>query len=175
MTASCSLSDYIVCSEATTLHTPFITLGISPEGCAEFTFPLRLAPGGPEAMLLDGTKVTAEEALRLGLVQEVVAGDAGAVLERGLAAARTFVSEGQLGRWELVPGFREEIKRLGGVAAFVAKLQQVNDAESVRLGQSIMSYKFFATQQEFAEKKGNTGMAWAFWIAKIFQPLVSKL
>lgn len=181
VTAACSLGDYVVCSSRSTWHTPFVELGITPEGCAEYTWPLRLAPGGADDLLVQGRKMTAAEAKAVGLVDEVV--DVASedhkvahqlLLDRGLAVARKLVREGSQ-RWEIVPGFRKEIHELGSVQNFVAKLRQVNRSESKRLGRAILQKPFFKAQQKFAEKRGNAGMAWTFWTLGLLQPVLSKL
>ena len=171
VTSAC-LADYIVCSSHSSWHTPFRALGITAEGCSEYTFPLKLAPGGAEAMLVEGRKVSAQEALELGLVDEVVDSPE-EVFDAAQATARRFIANNQT-RWETIKGFLPEIERLG-VRAFVANLREINRTESERLSWALIGQPFFEAQMKFAEKNGNSKMAWAFWLMKTLQPILSRL
>merc|ERR1711911_188732 len=65
------LMDAVYCTEKTWLHTPFTRLGLCPEGCSSFTFPRIMGLVKSNEMLLFSKKVTADEALKAGLVTEV--------------------------------------------------------------------------------------------------------
>lgn len=67
-----ALFDLVIASDKATFHTPFTTLGQSPEGCSSFTFPALMGPSKASEMLLFGKKLTAEEALERNLVSQVV-------------------------------------------------------------------------------------------------------
>lgn len=177
VTVSCSLSDYIITSKNSTWHTPFVQLGVTPEGCAEYTFPLRLSPGAADTMLLKGEKVDAYTALEMKLVNEIV-DTPNMVLPRAIEVVRTLLA-GNIKRWETVPAFVREMESLGGGqsgrAAFVDVLKSINLKESKRLGRSILSKKFFMSQQKAAEKRGKTKAAWIFWLLGKVQPVLSRL
>ncbi|XP_054447881.1 enoyl-CoA delta isomerase 2 isoform X2 [Pteronotus mesoamericanus] len=65
------LFDAVYASDRATFHTPFTQLGLSPEGCASYTFPKIMGPIKAKEMLLFGKKLTAREACAQGLVTEV--------------------------------------------------------------------------------------------------------
>ncbi|KAK8753661.1 hypothetical protein OTU49_001003 [Cherax quadricarinatus] len=52
--------------------TPFSALNITAEGCSSYTFPRLMGPGKAAEILMFNKKVTAREALKLGLVTEVI-------------------------------------------------------------------------------------------------------
>ncbi|XP_006099398.1 enoyl-CoA delta isomerase 2, mitochondrial isoform X1 [Myotis lucifugus] len=65
------LFDAVYASDRATFHTPFSHLGLSPEGCASYTFPKIMGPAKATEMLIFGKKLTAGEACAQGLVTEV--------------------------------------------------------------------------------------------------------
>lgn len=65
------LFDIVYASDKATFHTPFSTLGQSPEGCSTYTFPKIMGYGKANEFLLLNKKLTAAEAERCGLVTEV--------------------------------------------------------------------------------------------------------
>ncbi|XP_054577502.1 enoyl-CoA delta isomerase 2 isoform X2 [Eptesicus fuscus] len=65
------LFDAVYASDRATFHTPFSYLGLSPEGCASYTFPKIMGPAKATEMLIFGKKLTAREACAQGLVTEV--------------------------------------------------------------------------------------------------------
>jgi len=65
------LMDAVYCTEKTWLHTPFTRLGLCPEGCSSYTFPRIMGPIKSNEMLLFSKRITADEALKAGLVTEV--------------------------------------------------------------------------------------------------------
>ncbi|XP_037085806.1 enoyl-CoA delta isomerase 2-like [Pollicipes pollicipes] len=68
--------DAVYATDRATFHTPFSSLGQSPEGCSSYTFPQIMGPGKAAEMLLFNKKLTAHEAERVGLVTEVLPADA---------------------------------------------------------------------------------------------------
>ncbi|KAF7257359.1 hypothetical protein EG68_04749 [Paragonimus skrjabini miyazakii] len=66
------LYDYVLAAETATFHTPFVTLGQTPEGCSSATFPKIMGPLRANEMLLFNRRLTAREAYNLGLVTRVV-------------------------------------------------------------------------------------------------------
>ncbi|XP_061447072.1 enoyl-CoA delta isomerase 2 isoform X2 [Rhineura floridana] len=65
------LFDIIYATNRATFHTPFISLGQSPEGCSSYTFPKIMGVSKATEMLLFNKKLTAAEACSQGLVTEV--------------------------------------------------------------------------------------------------------
>jgi len=65
------LFDLVYASDSAWFHTPFSTLGQSPEGVSSFTFPNLMGLGKATEFLLFNKKITAQEAHKLGLVTEV--------------------------------------------------------------------------------------------------------
>ncbi|XP_049620855.1 LOW QUALITY PROTEIN: enoyl-CoA delta isomerase 2 [Suncus etruscus] len=65
------LFDVVYASDKATFHTPFSSLGQSPEGCSSYMFPKIMGPAKAAEMLIFGKKLTAREALAQGLVTEV--------------------------------------------------------------------------------------------------------
>lgn len=67
-----TLTDLVYASEKATFHTPFMSLGQSPEGCSSYTFPKIMGYAKANEVLLGGRKLTAHEANDRGLVTDVI-------------------------------------------------------------------------------------------------------
>uniref|UniRef100_A0A915AIG6 ACB domain-containing protein n=2 Tax=Parascaris univalens TaxID=6257 RepID=A0A915AIG6_PARUN len=67
-----ALFDLVLASDKATFHTPFTTLGQSPEGCSTYTFPMLMGHLKAAEVLLFGRKLTALEALERNLVNQVI-------------------------------------------------------------------------------------------------------
>nr|XP_033790346.1 enoyl-CoA delta isomerase 2, mitochondrial-like [Geotrypetes seraphini] len=65
------LFDTIYATDRATFQTPFVQLGLLPEGCSSYTFPIIMGPNKAKEMLLFNKKLTAVEACKWGLVTEV--------------------------------------------------------------------------------------------------------
>ncbi|GAU90082.1 hypothetical protein RvY_02554-1 [Ramazzottius varieornatus] len=65
------LYDVVYASDAAYFHTPFTSLGLTPEGCSSYTFKKIMGPIKANEMLLLGKKLQAAEALQAGFVTEV--------------------------------------------------------------------------------------------------------
>ncbi|MCL4132150.1 UNVERIFIED_CONTAM: hypothetical protein GTU68_064539 [Idotea baltica] len=63
-----ALYDGVYCTDKATFHTPFSSLGQSPEGCSSITFPRFMGYANAAQLLMFNKKITAEEALRLGVI-----------------------------------------------------------------------------------------------------------
>ncbi|XP_071484811.1 enoyl-CoA delta isomerase 2-like [Diadema antillarum] len=66
------LADVVYASDRATFHTPFASLGQSPEGCSSYTFPKIMGTAKANEFLLFGKKLTAAEACERGLITEVI-------------------------------------------------------------------------------------------------------
>lgn len=65
------LCDIVYASHTATFHTPFTSLGQSPEACSSVTFPAIFGQSRANEMLLFGRKISAAESKEWGLVSEV--------------------------------------------------------------------------------------------------------
>lgn len=65
------LCDRVFISKNAYLWTPFANLGLSPEGCASYTFPKLMGSDVANDMLYKNRKISAQEALQYGLVHEI--------------------------------------------------------------------------------------------------------
>ncbi|RLN38301.1 hypothetical protein BBO99_00004412 [Phytophthora kernoviae] len=66
-----ALCDLVYLKETATLHTPFTSLGQSPEACSSLLFPRIMGSARANAMLLLGEKLSAKDAVDTGLATEV--------------------------------------------------------------------------------------------------------
>ena len=62
-------------SNAATFHAPFTKLGLIPEACSSYTFPLIMGELKAKEVLLFNQKLSAFEAYERGLVNEVIPSD----------------------------------------------------------------------------------------------------
>ena len=80
--------DRLVAAEGAKLSVRFVKLGLVPELASSTFLPLRCGWGAATDLMLSGRTVLADEALALGLVDEVVAPDE--VLDVAIARARSY-------------------------------------------------------------------------------------
>lgn len=88
-------SDVRLCADDASFAQLEIARGIFPFGGATFRAPAQLGWGNAMRFLLTGEPFGAQEALRIGLVQEVVAADA--LLDRAIAIATAIAAQAPLG------------------------------------------------------------------------------
>lgn len=81
--------DYRIASDRAKMGSPEVTLGGGTIGGGVFRMTRLIGPSLTKKMYLGGMTITAQEALRIGLVDEVVPVDE--ALDRALALAKTFV------------------------------------------------------------------------------------
>jgi enoyl-CoA hydratase/carnithine racemase len=84
--------DYRIAAERARLGSPEVTLGGGSIGGGVFRMPRLIGPSMAKKMLLGGMPVSAREALRIGLVDEVAEGDG--TVARALELARSFTAYG---------------------------------------------------------------------------------
>ncbi|KAK6030413.1 enoyl-CoA hydratase/isomerase family protein [Ostertagia ostertagi] len=65
------LFDYVLATDKSTFHTPFSTLGQSPEGASSYTFPILMGQLRASEFLILNKKFSAHQALEAGLVNEI--------------------------------------------------------------------------------------------------------
>ena len=80
--------DRIVVADGAKLSIRFVKLGLVPELASSMFLPLRCGWGAASDLMLSGRTVLADEALALGVVDEVVAPDD--VLDAAIARARSY-------------------------------------------------------------------------------------
>lgn len=68
-------TDYIIADKTSKLAMNFIGIGLIPDGGAHFFLEKRLGEVKAKQLIWDGKKLTAEDAFKLGLVQEVAEGE----------------------------------------------------------------------------------------------------
>ena len=156
---SAALCDGILASEKASFLTPFKRLSVPAEGCSSVHFERMMGPEAAERMLVRGEKISAVEALNIGLVLEVVKHTE--LLTRAQHLAETWISQG---RRRTIPGDQD-----------VSEYKKVNRRESVQVADSFLSYNFLDNQVTFLRSKGKEKEARVFWILKTLRPFWSKL
>ncbi|XP_058059097.1 enoyl-CoA delta isomerase 2 [Anopheles bellator] len=66
------LCDVVYMVDTAYFYTPFTNLGLCAEGCSSYTFPLLMGRSKASEMLLLNHRMTAQEALRFGVVADVI-------------------------------------------------------------------------------------------------------
>uniref|UniRef100_A0A0K0DIE5 ACB domain-containing protein n=1 Tax=Angiostrongylus cantonensis TaxID=6313 RepID=A0A0K0DIE5_ANGCA len=69
------LFEYVLATDKCTFHTPFSTLGQSPEGASSYTFPILMGQLKAAEFLILNKRLSAQEAFDRGLVNEVIPHD----------------------------------------------------------------------------------------------------
>nr|CAD2124120.1 unnamed protein product [Meloidogyne enterolobii] len=67
-----ALFDLVIASDKASFHSPFSSLGQSPEGCSSYTFPMLMGATKACEMLLFDKKLTAAEAYERNLVTSII-------------------------------------------------------------------------------------------------------
>uniref|UniRef100_A0A914WGQ5 Uncharacterized protein n=1 Tax=Plectus sambesii TaxID=2011161 RepID=A0A914WGQ5_9BILA len=67
-----ALFDQVLASDNATFFIPFAQLGITPEACSSYTFPLLMGHQRAASMLLFAEKFSVQQALAVGLVNRVI-------------------------------------------------------------------------------------------------------
>ncbi|KAJ8272860.1 hypothetical protein GJAV_G00094280 [Gymnothorax javanicus] len=136
------LVDMVYATERATFHTPFTKLGLCPEGCSSYLFPIIMGPAKANEMLLFGKKLSAMEAHQLGLVTEVFTDSAfqAEVWKRLTAYA-------QLPKNSLA--LSKQLMR----RAEKEKLHAINDRESELVNERLLSEEFLKAVTDFFQAK----------------------
>ncbi len=111
-----------------------IKRGIYPVGGATLRFPREVGWGNAMRYLLTGDEFSADEALRMGLVQEVV--PAGTQLDRALALAEVVAAQAPLGVYATLASSRAAIPadEHAAAARLMPDLQPIMKSEDVQEG-----------------------------------------
>jgi len=157
---SATLCDGIIASDKATFWTPFVALGVPPEGCSSVQLARLMGPENAARMLgKEGWKPTAEEALDAGLIQWIAAHDS--LLQEAQRIAREWVTSGAQRSYRGGSG-RDELKA-------------VNARESVELADAFLSAPFIRGQLRFLWRKKKWGPATMFLAMLVTRPLWSLL
>jgi len=156
---SASLTDGILASPTATFYTPFKALGIVPEGCSSFYFPKLMGEANAKRFLEDGEKVTAADALEVGLVVAVVDD------EELPSAAEQYARD-----W-LAQGKGRSIASNG----LVERLKEVNARESAALADAICDYPFLDAMIKFYLAKKKWRALAVFGVLRLTRPVWAKL
>ena len=147
------LTDRVLANEAATFSLPFAKLGVPPEGCSSVTWPERMGQTNAQRMLGPENWIpTANEAFEAGLIDEVVPGDANALVARAVEVVRERIAAGGKRRFD---------------AAEHARLSKVNAQESATLANAFVSAKFLSAMEAFNVKRKKSQLATFFWLAKV--------
>ena len=124
--------DICVAAESTRFAQIEIRRGIFPFGGATFRWPQRCGWGNAMRWLLTGDELDAAEALRIGLVQEVV--PAGAELERAIAIATTVAAQAPLAVQETIASARRSLVEEASARALLPELMRLMQSDDAREG-----------------------------------------
>lgn len=156
---SATLCDAIIASEEATFSTPFARLGVTPEGCSSVHLPRLIGDEAAQRMLgEEGWQPDAEEALEVGLVDEVVAHDD--LLDRAQEIAEEWVEEGK--------------ERSFGAGSKREELKEVNARESQQLADAFLDVPFLMGQYEFLWSREKYGPALIFLALRLTRPVWSQ-
>ena len=149
--------DAVLASEAASFSLPFAKLGVPPEGCSSVTWPERLGDEAAQRMLGPENWIpSGSEALKCGLVDELVPGDAAALVARAQAVVRERIAQGGARRFD---------------DAENARLNKVNAEESATLANAFVSPPFLNAMYDFNVKRNKSDLRRVFWLAKTTLPL----
>ena len=151
------LMDRLLCNESASFSLPFAKLGVPPEGCSSVTWAEKLGATNAERMLGPENWIpSGKEAFDAGLVDELVPGDADALVARAVEVCRERIAAGGGRRFD---------------AAELERLLKVNADESAQLANDFVSPKFLNAMYEFNIKRKKSDLVRAFWFAKATLPL----
>ena len=156
---SATLCDAIIASKEAAFSTPFARLGVTPEGCSSVHLPRLIGEDAAQRMLgEEGWEPDAEEALEIGLVDEVVAHDE--LLDRAQELAEEWVEEGK--------------ERSFGAGSTREELKEVNARESRQLADAFLDVPFLMGQYRFLMSREKYGPALVFLALRLTRPIWSQ-
>ena len=154
---SALLCDAIISSDNATFHVPFAALGVPPEGCSSVLFERAMGATHASAMLEEGWKPSAAEALDAGLLDDVV--PRATLLDAAQATAEGWIADGKARRY----------------STEIDALKAVNKRESALLADAVFSYAFLNAQLAFAKKRKKAQLVRFFNILIATRPLWKML
>lgn len=127
-------SDIAVAEESAVFGQIEINRGIFPFGGATIRLPERAGYGNAMRWLLTGDRFDANEALRLGLIQEIAPNDQG--LEKAIALAETIASRAPLGVMATIESARIAINEgeEAAIAALLPRAREIMESEDAEEG-----------------------------------------
>ncbi|XP_018335471.1 enoyl-CoA delta isomerase 2, mitochondrial [Agrilus planipennis] len=139
-----ALCDIVYASEKATFQTPFLDLGLCPEACSSYLFPLILGSSKANEMLLLGYKMDAQEAYQFGLISKVIPH----------SKLNQFIED--LSKYGSIP--IGSLKRSKGLIRRIPRgiLSEVNDAEVTVVKECIMSEEFYESLARFLGRKNKS-------------------
>jgi enoyl-CoA hydratase/carnithine racemase len=132
----CLASDVVVAAQGTRFAQIEIKRGIFPFGGATFRFVQTAGWGNAMRWLLTGDEFSAEEAHRIGLVQEVA--PAGEQLARAIAIAETIAAQAPLGVRATIASARQGLTEEAAARALLPEIQKLMGTADAREG--VMSF-----------------------------------
>ncbi|KAH8302982.1 hypothetical protein KR044_012870 [Drosophila immigrans] len=136
------LSDVAWCAEEAHFLTPFSRLGLVPEACSSFTFPLIMGRSKATEMLVLNEKLSSQEAYHFNFVSRIFK----------LSELDSVVWPKIREYAELPPNSMKECKRLINVA-LREKLEQANDEECEALYKRFFDAEFMEAIMKFTKRK----------------------
>ncbi len=157
---SASLCDAVLAVEHASFETPFARLGLYPEGCSSVHFERLMGSEMAERMLgEEGARITATEALQVGLVDEIIK-EPGDLMSRAMERARQLADSGKPRR----------LVSQGLVDEYLA----VNEKESDDIARGMTSPEFLQTQRRFLQERGKTQGALLMGLLQLTYPVWSR-
>lgn len=144
------LHEHCVAGESARFRYPFVELGITPELSCSLQLPFRVGMSRAKRLLLLGEWVDAREALRIGLVDEVVPDAELLDTARRLAA-----------RYAAQPASAVQAGKASVNARFRGALERALDAEQEAIHRSMSTPQFRRAMAAFASKHGSAKTATA--------------
>jgi len=132
----CLAQDIVVAAADTRFAQIEIKRGIYPFGGATFRLVQRAGWGNAMRWLLTGDEFGAEEAFRIGLVQEVV--EAGRPLDRAIALAETIAAQAPLGVRATIESARQSLTEEAAVRELMPQILRLMATADAREG--LMSF-----------------------------------
>jgi enoyl-CoA hydratase/carnithine racemase len=128
----CLAQDIVVAASNTRFAQIEIKRGIFPFGGATYRFPAAVGWGNAMRWLLTGDEFGAEEAHRIGLVQEVT--EPGKQLERAIAIAETIAAQAPLGVRATLESARRVRNEEAAARALLPEIVKLMQSEDAREG-----------------------------------------
>jgi peroxisomal 3,2-trans-enoyl-CoA isomerase len=147
---SATLCDAIIAAEGATFSTPFVRLGLPPEGCSSVHFDRIMKWDLANKLLNENYVASAQDACNSGMVMKVVPSD-------------------QL--LDVAQSVAEEWIKIGKERNVACDLKAVNLKESEAVATAFLSAPFLKSQYKFLYSKGKMKQAHIFWTLALTRPV----